>query len=303
MKIIPSYRDYWTVCKIARNLALKYLDEDFIPLKLEFGEEKEESKEDHGQSFKGGYAMFERERKIKQTQIRKQVELHSLKEALETWTITRFKGEFLHKYMGMDGDPDEKLDYCLSEAKEKCEKSTSEQFASNNEISFTKGEEEETKQEEPILPEDAPEEENIFIPEEDDRDEKRMEYLKILNNFMKEESNSHNMILKGKIISIMDSIKQNKGIIITGPRCSGKTSIIKGLGYLLKNSDVNIDMRISVLSPDVYNMEKLYGTAESGVMNPEISNNKEVKISSISSTVLEIATKGFKMVNEQDGNF
>lgn len=128
-----------------------------------------------------------------------------------------------------------------------------------------------------------------------------MEYLKILNNFMKEESNSHNMILKGKIISLIDALKYNKGVVITGPRCSGKTSIIKGLGYLLKNSDINTDMRISIMNPDVYNIEKLYGTAESGVMNPEISTNKDVKISSISSTVLEIALKGFEMISENEG--
>lgn len=53
-------------------------------------------------------------------------------------------------------------------------------------------------------------------------------------------------------------------------------------------------MRVSVLNPDIYNMEKLYGSAESGVMNPEISTNKDVKISSISSSVLSIALKGFE---------
>ena len=119
---------------------------------------------------------------------------------------------------------------------------------------------------------------------------------------MKEESYSHNMILKGKVISLIESIKYNKGIVVTGPRCSGKTSIIKGLGYLLKNSDINIEMRISVLNPDIYNLEKLYGTAESGVMNPEISTNRDVKISSITSNVLEIATKGFDLLSKMNNS-
>ena len=297
LKVIPTHRDYWTVCKLARGYALKYLDEDFVPLKLEYGEDQEESKNTVNQPSKGGYALFERELKIKQAEIRKQVEVHAVKEALEVWVTSRYKGEFLSKYMGMDGDPDEKLEFCFSEAKENCEHHSSEDLASNNDISFTKNEE--SKDE---INEEDLEEENKFIPEEDDKDEKRMEYLKILNNFMKEESNSHNMVLKGKIISIIDALKHNKGIVISGPRCTGKTSIIKGLGYLLKNSDINIDMRISILNPEVYNMEKLFGTAESGVMNPEISTNKDVKISSISKTVLEIATKGFELITEAEGN-
>ena len=173
-------------------------------------------------------------------------------------------------------------------------------------MTFTKNEEEQKSKEETKEMIESPEEIKIvetgFIPEEEDTDQRRMAYFKILNNFMKEENYSHNMILKGKVISLMDSIKHNKGIVVTGPRCSGKTSIIKGLGYLLKNSETNTEMRISVLNPDVYSLEKLYGTADSGVMNPEISTNKDVKISSITSSVLDIATKGFSLLSKQKGN-
>lgn len=116
MAIVPNYRDFWTVCKIARNYALKYLDEDFVPLKLEYGEDEEEKEE--GQSNKGGYGLFNRELRIKQAEVRKQIEIFSVKEALKTWIQSRYKGEFLNKFMEMDGDPDEKLDFCISEAKE-----------------------------------------------------------------------------------------------------------------------------------------------------------------------------------------
>lgn len=36
LKIAPNYRDYWSICKVARSVALKFLDEQFIPRDLEF---------------------------------------------------------------------------------------------------------------------------------------------------------------------------------------------------------------------------------------------------------------------------
>ena len=139
LKIIPHYRDYWSICKIARTYALKYLNENFIPLKLDYGEkeekeseeiveekeELEEEKESRGSNgskiskeskdgksiAKGNYTLFDRELKLKQTEIRKQVGLHVVKEALEVWTRNKYRGAFLLKYMGMDGDPEEKFDY------------------------------------------------------------------------------------------------------------------------------------------------------------------------------------------------
>ena len=303
IKIVPHYRDYWSIWKIAKNYALKYLDENFVPLKLEYGEgplhenSKERSREE-GKKQKTSIHLFERELKLKQAEIRRQVEKYVIKEALDTWTKNKYKGPFLHKYMGMDGDPDEKFEYCLEESKTKWESWSTDNIKNADDITFTKNEEtknEETKEE--LKEEEA---KTTFIPEEE-FDLNLAAYMKILNNFMKEESYSHNMILKGKIMSLIEGIKYNKGIVITGPRCSGKTSIIKGLSYLLRNSDKNIEMRISVLNPDVYSLEKLYGTSESGVMNPEIWTNKDVRISSITSNVLEIAKKGFEVLQKNDG--
>jgi hypothetical protein len=151
--------------------------------------------------------------------------------------------------------------------------------------------------------------EDEFNEEEDSDDEvaeidqNRAQYLKILGTFMKEQDYSNNMVMKGKIISLMQGLKYNKGIVITGPRCSAKTAFIKGLGYLLLNSDENIEMRISIMNPDIYSMDKLYGSADSGVMNPEISTNKDVKISSIASNVLSIALKGFGNLNKPERKY
>ena len=61
-------------------------------------------------------------------------------------------------------------------------------------------------------------------------------------------------------------------------------------------------MKISVLNPDVYSNDKLYGSADSGVMNPEISTNKDVKISSITSSVLSIALEGFEILKKSQSS-
>jgi hypothetical protein len=113
----------------------------------------------------------------------------------------------------------------------------------------------------------------------------------------------NNMILKGKVLSMYECLKYSKGIVVAGPRWSGKSAIIKNLGLLLKQPETNIEMKISILNPDVYPIDKLYGSADSGVMNPEISTNKDVRIASITSSVLKIALKGFENLKKNHGKF
>lgn len=97
---------------MARSLAMKYLNENFIPLKLEYGENENEAKnKTEDKISKVNYTLFDRELKLKQAKIRKQVEVYAIKEALDIWTRNKYRGAFLNKYMGMDGDPDEKFDY------------------------------------------------------------------------------------------------------------------------------------------------------------------------------------------------
>ena len=57
-----------------------------------------------------------------------------------------------------------------------------------------------------------------------------------------------------------------------------------------------IEIRTSVLNPDIYPIDQLYGSADTGVNNPELIQNKETKmrISSITSSVLKIALEGFE---------
>lgn len=54
--------------------------------------------------------------------------------------------------------------------------------------------------------------------EDSEVDKNQAQYLKILGSFMKEQEYSNNMIIKGKIISLLRGLKHNKGIVISGPR-------------------------------------------------------------------------------------
>lgn len=146
------------------------------------------------------------------------------------------------------------------------------------------------------------EEEEKFEPE-DIEENNDMAYRGIIAKFMQDNLYTKNMILVGKIISLMKCYQKAKGIVIAGPRCSGKTTILKCFGHLLKESDHNVEMKLSVLNPDIYSLEQLYGSADSGVMHPEISTKKDVKISSITSSVLKIALRGFESLTKKSGKY
>lgn len=121
---------------------------------------------------------------------------------------------------------------------------------------------------------------------------------------MKQDLITPNIALAGKVLNLLDSIKHSKGVAIVGPRCSGKTTIVKYLGILMKHLQPQIEMKISVLNPDVYPIDQLYGSADSGVMSPEmaVSRDNRVRIASITSSVLKIALQGFKVFHSSESD-
>ena len=100
----------------------------------------------------------------------------------------------------------------------------------------------------------------------------------------------------GKILDLAESIKHHRGVVVVGPRCSGKTTIIRQLGTLLSEVSPKIEMKFSMLNTDVYSLDQLYGSANSGLTNPEMSSNKNIKakIASVTPSVLQMALKGFE---------
>ena len=57
---------------------------------------------------------------------------------------------------------------------------------------------------------------------------------------------------------IVESMKRNKGIVISGPICSGKTQIVKLATIALKRG-FNINMRSSYITPCTFTEDELYG--------------------------------------------
>ena len=72
------------MCKVARTIALRYLDENFVP-KLDENSQVESiiNKEGGLNKTSRGYHMFEHELKEKQKKLRVQIEEYALKEALD----------------------------------------------------------------------------------------------------------------------------------------------------------------------------------------------------------------------------
>ena len=286
LKLSPSYLDLWSICKLARVIASKYLDEDFQPKMLDFSRKVPENADKDNiikRRTTKGYTMFEQELKEHQNKIKKAIEEYSIEEAMEAFSKSKLKSQFLLAHNDPNIDAEEKFENCLSEAKERCKEWKEDKLDDYNELAFDKAKQE-----------DGDKEDKLFEPEPQDTSSKRRQYLQILNREMKKDFFGNNMVEKGKVIALMESIDHSKGIVVAGPRCSGKTTLLKYFGKLLKETDSNTEMKISILNPDVYPLEKLYGCAESGVLNPEISTNKDVRISSITSSVLKIALKGFE---------
>lgn len=297
LNINPSYKDLWWVCKIARTISLRYLDDNFVP-KLK-NDEKNESKEGGLSKASKGYHMFEQELKAKQKKMRIQVEEYALKEALDIFSRNKYKATFILKHSNSEKDPEDRFDYWLEEAKEKCMDWKIDKNHQYDDLEFENNDQLKSKEENKAnIPSD--EEEDKFEPDDVELNND-MAYRGIVSKYMQANSYSRNMILIGKVLNIMKWYQKAKGIVIAGPRCSGKTTILKWFGHLLKESDHNVEMKLSVLNPDVYSLDQLYGSADSGVMHPEISTKKDVKISSITSNVLKIALKGFESLTKKRG--
>jgi hypothetical protein len=119
LKIAPNYRDYWSICQVARIVALKYLDDQFIPIDLDFSMNK--GSKNVGSSSKAkverGFTLFDSQLKEKQVEVRLKVEQYAVKEALDIWSRAKYMSMFLVLHQQMEGDPDEKFNYCLSKAK------------------------------------------------------------------------------------------------------------------------------------------------------------------------------------------
>lgn len=149
--------------------------------------------------------------------------------------------------------------------------------------------------------EEEVEEHDLNAEKEDLLFSQNRNYMKQIDEIQLEISNNKNLQQTSKVISILNSLKTSRGLIIAGPRCSGKTTLVKLLGLLLKKSEVSIDMKISMLNPDIYNIDKLYASADTGISNPEIVSKKpgNTKISSITSSVLKIILEQFDKIESE----
>ena len=60
-------------------------------------------------------------------------------------------------------------------------------------------------------------------------------------------------------MTMVDHLRNVRGIAIVGPTCSGKTSILKIISNTL-NLAFNIKMRTSVVNPAIFSPDELYGS-------------------------------------------
>lgn len=61
--------------------------------------------------------LGEQKLREKQFEVRFKIEQHAIKEALDIWSRSKYKSTFLFLHQKMDGDPEEKFNYCLTKAK------------------------------------------------------------------------------------------------------------------------------------------------------------------------------------------
>lgn len=110
-----NYRDLWSICKIARNIALKYLDSEFKPKKLDYSQFQEEednhNEEDPLSPKKRNYELLDGEVKEKQRVLRVQIEEHALTEALHIYSKNKFKSTFIVNHKDSNSEPEEKFEY------------------------------------------------------------------------------------------------------------------------------------------------------------------------------------------------
>ena len=59
-------------------------------------------------------------------------------------------------------------------------------------------------------------------------------------------------------IGIIEQMRRNKGIVVTGPQCSGKTQIVKMVTIALKRA-FNVTLRSTFITPETFSEAELYG--------------------------------------------
>lgn len=59
-------------------------------------------------------------------------------------------------------------------------------------------------------------------------------------------------------MGLIETMKRNKGIVIVGPVCSGKTQLIKLITLCLK-TQFETQLRTSYISPKTFSENDLYG--------------------------------------------
>ena len=293
--------DYRVISKIAKTFASKYLDDQFRPYTIKREPEVDPNEERIiNQKEKPGYNKTFDEIRQEQSYEHKEllkVEEFAIVSALEVFSKQKFKAALLQSQTEDLGDPEELFENCLQQAKEQCRNWKKDYLDDYSELIIMNDQNQDAKQE------NEPEEENIDLEEkyQDILMNTNREFMKQIDEIQKELNNTKNIQQTSKVVSIMHSLKISRGVIITGPRCSGKTSILRILGLLLKKQENQIDMKISMLNPDIYDINKLYASADSGITNPEILCKRDgnTKISSITSSVIKIILDRFEKIGSK----
>jgi hypothetical protein len=146
MNFYLNYRDYWSIAKIARSIAKQFLDEEFKPIKLDFSMFQQTPDKNEESPKKKEYTMLDQELKEKQKIVRIQIEEHSIWEALEIFSRNKLKSSFVANHKDQNFDPEEKFDYCLEQAKEKCKEWNEEREEDYGELTFNKDQFDEANQ-------------------------------------------------------------------------------------------------------------------------------------------------------------
>ena len=64
-----------------------------------------------------------------------------------------------------------------------------------------------------------------------------------------------------KCLQLLQLMRRLRGVVIVGPTCSGKTTLLKLASNAL-NKAYGVKMRTSVVNPSTFTTQELYGTTE-----------------------------------------
>ena len=59
-------------------------------------------------------------------------------------------------------------------------------------------------------------------------------------------------------LGIVETMRRNKGIVISGPQCSGKTQLMKMVTIALKRA-FNVTVRSTFITPETFSSTELFG--------------------------------------------